>query len=135
MKDEKESIYADKFVIENVYDQKQPKNVCHLCDQKFFDASSKKKHLKNMHEVETHYLCDNCHKSFSSFNDLQKHKKEHVKKVDDKKEKCDFCDKKIAKKRMTSHIREHLDMYKCNECDISFTRVELNKHISSVHCL
>ena len=134
MKDEKENPNLEKFVIENVHDKKQAKNVCHICNQKLFDASSKKKHLQKMHDIETHYLCDNCDKTFSNFVNLQRHKREHAQKVDDNiKEKCDMCGKKVSKKRMPSHMSEHLDLYKCHECDISFTRMELNKHIGSVH--
>ena len=136
-KNEEVNTNIEKFAIENVHDKKQPKNVCHICNQKLFDASSKKHHLLRMHDIETHYSCDNCDKSFSIFNQLQIHKREHIKKVDNdtNKEKCNICGKIISKKRKPIHMSEHLDVYKCNECDISFTRVELNKHISSVHCL
>ena len=134
MKNEKENLNVEKFTIENVHDKKQPKNVCHICNQKLYDASSKKKHLLKMHDIKTHYSCDNCDKSFSIFNNLQIHKREHIKKVAwQNMEKCDICDKKVSKKRMTSHMSEHLDLYKCNECDLSFIRAELNKHIDSVH--
>ena len=135
MKNEKENLNVEKFTIENVHDKKQPKNVCHICNQKLFDASSKKHHLLRMHDIETHYSCDNCDKSFSIFNHLQIHKREHIKKVDNdaNKEKCNICSKIISKKRKPIHMSEHLDVYKCNECDLSFIRAELNKHIDSVH--
>ena len=135
MKNEKGNLNIEKFVIENVHDKKQPKNVCHICNQKLFDASSKKHHLLRMHDIETHYSCDNCDKSFSIFNQLQIHKREHIKKVDNdtNKEKCNICGKIISKKRKPIHMSEHLDVYKCNECDLSFIRAELNKHIDSVH--
>ena len=135
MKNEKENLNIEKFVIDNVHDKKQPKNVCHICNQKLFDASSKKHHLLRMHDIETHYSCDNCDKSFSIFNHLQIHKREHIKKVDNdtNKEKCNICGKIISKKRKPIHMSEHLDVYKCNECDLSFIRAELNKHIDSVH--
>ena len=135
MKNEKGNLNVEKFVIENVHDKKQPKNVCHICNQKLFDASSKKHHLLRMHDIETHYSCDNCDKSFSIFNQLQIHKREHIKKVDNdtNKEKCNICGKIISKKRKPIHMSEHLDVYKCNECDLSFIRAELNKHIDSVH--
>ena len=135
MKNEKGNLNVEKFVIENVHDKKQPKNVCHICNQKLFDASSKKHHLLRMHDIETHYSCDNCDKSFSIFNHLQIHKREHIKKVDNdtNKEKCNICGKIISKKRKPIHMSEHLDVYKCNECDSSFIRAELNKHIDSVH--
>ena len=133
-KNEEVNTNIEKFAIENVHDKKQPKNVCHICNQKLYDASSKKKHLLKMHDIETHYSCEKCDQSFSIFNNLQIHKREHIKKVAwQNYEKCDVCDKKISKKRMSSHMSEHLDLYKCNECDLSFIRAELNKHIDNVH--
>ena len=81
--DKKENQNIEKFIIKNIYDKNQPKNVCHICDQKFCHSRSKRKHLKTMHNVETHYSCDNCDncdKSFPNFNHLQKHKKENFKK-------------------------------------------------------
>ena len=133
-KNEEVNTNIEKLAIENVHDKKQPKNVCHICNQKLYDASSKKKHLLKMHDIETHYSCEKCDQSFSIFNNLQIHKREHIKKVAwQNYEKCDVCDKKISKKRMSSHMSEHLDLYKCNECDLSFIRAELNKHIDNVH--
>ena len=137
MEDKKENRNLEKIFIEDIYDKNQPKNVCHICDQKFTEPRSKRKHLKNIHDVETHFLCDVCDKTFSNFSNLQNHKKEHVQKEKNdanNKIACDICGKILSQKHMKSHVKDaHLDLYKCNECDISFIRVELNKHISSVH--
>lgn len=137
--DKKENQNIETFIIKNIYDKNQPKNVCHICDQKFCHSRSKRKHLKTMHNVETHYSCDNCDKSFPNFNHLQKHKKEHFKKEKDadntSKVACHICGKMFHSIRyMKSHVRDvHQESYKCRECGISFTRVELNKHISTIH--
>ena len=95
--DKKENQNIEKFIIKNIYDKNQPKNVCHICDQKFCHSRSKRKHLKTMHNVETDYSCDNCDKSFPNFNHLQKHKKQHFKKEKDahntSKIACHICGK------------------------------------------
>ena len=135
---QKENQNLEKIFIENVNDKHQHRNVCHICNQKFINYTNKRKHLKTFHDVETHFLCDICNKTFSIFSNLQRHKKEHEGRTcpskSDNKVACNICGKIFPQKRLKGHMKDvHLDLYKCKECDISFTRPELNKHISSVH--
>ena len=63
------------------------------------------------------------------------HKKAHIKNTNaDSKKACDICGKILSQKHLKNHVKDlHLDLFKCKECDINFTRVELNRHIGSVH--
>ena len=126
MEDKKENRNLEKIFIENVNDKNQPKTVCHICDQTFSEQKSKRKHLKNMHDVETHFSCDVCHKTISTFSNLQRHKKEHIKKnYPDDKVGCEFCGKMLSQKHVKSHVQDaHLNLHKCNECDKSFKSKE-----------
>ena len=125
----------EKIFIENAHDKNQRKIMCHICTQTFSEQSSKRKHLKTQHDIDTHFSCDVCKKTFSISSNLKIHKKAHIKNTNaDSKKACDICGKILSQKHLKNHVKDlHLDLFKCKECDINFTRVELNRHIGSVH--
>ena len=131
----KETQNQEKIFIENVHDKNQRKIMCHICTQTFSEQSSKRKHLKTQHDIDTHFSCDVCKKTFSTSSNLKIHKKAHIKNTNaDSKKACDICGKILSQKHLKNHMKDlHLDLFKCKECDINFTRVELNRHIGSVH--
>ena len=60
----KETQNHEKIFIENVHDKNQRKIMCHICTQTFSEQSSKRKHLKTQHDIDTHFSCDVCKKTF-----------------------------------------------------------------------
>ena len=78
--------------------------------------------------------CQLCHKSFNTSGKRDRHFDEHVKEtVEYYERKCSTCDKRFGHKRdLTRHVREVHEKkgrYKCNSCDLTFSRyVSMSRH-------
>ncbi|XP_063632130.1 zinc finger protein ZFP2-like [Cydia splendana] len=121
---------------------------CNLCNDRFEDVSTLKKHLIKQHDIKFHpdvkdYImefkltsgdilnCAHCNSTFETFKMLLQHMNGHYRNYI-----CNVCDMGfINKHRLKNHERTHdLGTYKCEFCDKVFsTRVRKMCHEKYTH--
>ena len=91
------------------------------------------RHQKNCHVDKNLYKCDECHQSFSTNENLLRHKQLHD---TTRPYRCDICDVRFkTRSACQSHAAQHDDQcsYECNLCSRTFkTKMMLDQH-QSVH--
>ena len=92
-------------------------HICNICNKKFVDISSVKRHVKEVHDEVKPYLCDRCDKCFSREREL----KNHIKIVHEgeRPHVCDTCSARFTK---TNHLNTHIaavhEKTKKHNCDL-----------------
>ena len=109
---------------------------CNKCEKTFASPERLYEH-EGMHRQERRFDCVTCDESFTKFNDLRKHKKNH----NGKEFSCPNCGKKFEDFcSFSNHKREDICVskakiapnpvekpFKCSECDKKFSKLEALK--------
>ncbi|XP_060604140.1 zinc finger protein 691-like isoform X5 [Ruditapes philippinarum] len=90
---------------------------CDMCIKTFTCGATLKLHKRSIHCEERSEICEYCHASFKTRQNLKTHQKRHF---DIKKHLCPFCGKRMANKMaMEAHVNTHTksQKYMCGICD------------------
>ena len=133
--------YKMKQHVEKLHVKKDPNAIkqhqCELCQKRFAYRSSYTRHLKRHQDGKM--PCPHCSKIYPKY-----YLREHIKSVhlDEKKYKCDNCDKKFyGASKLRQHVKKRhqrkneTNMYKCDICSKDFeTSTALNRHMEEQNC-
>ncbi|XP_076238975.1 uncharacterized protein LOC143182098 [Calliopsis andreniformis] len=93
---------------------------CIKCQAPFYHTRKLVEHLKNLHDIDRAFSCDECGKTFRSPMNIARHKLDHT---NSKRFACDLCDyQSNQKSNLDSHRRRHTKDYafKCEKCQKGF---------------
>ncbi|XP_060526466.1 zinc finger protein OZF-like [Cylas formicarius] len=117
----------DNFMFENI----EPANenlLCSICDRTFTDQKYLKKHLKDIHFLETSCIqeekkhnCTACGKRYKQYKDLMLHMRTHT---GERPLKCEICSRTFAvPSSLHKHQKIHKEkQYSCNICGRKFNQ-------------
>ncbi|XP_076672279.1 uncharacterized protein LOC143371211 [Andrena cerasifolii] len=104
---------------------------CVKCGACFCHTRKLVEHLKNLHDIDRAFSCDECGKTFRSPMNIARHKRIHT---DLKRFSCDLCDyRSNQKSNLEIHRRRHTKDYafRCEECQKGFvSRAEYLVHVN-----
>ena len=120
----------------------EPKFQCNGCERKFKSLGALNKHTKHIHEKAIHEenqtKCKMCNKNYKVRASLLRHirmihenQRSSYYLTSKDKIKCQYCDQKINKSNMVSHIKvSHTKENNCQSCQKSFrSKGALGKHM------
>ena len=119
---------------EGKHKKKKPLYECSFCGTKFKSRHKRKRHIKEIHIMDTVVLCPECDQIFSREEHMRSHfRNVHADQAD--MFKCDICDKSF---KHTFTLRRHVKQvheefkFKCPECSATYTqKYKLEKHVAS----
>ncbi|XP_073842889.1 uncharacterized protein [Musca autumnalis] len=97
------------------------KHKCELCDSSFIEVKELRRHMRNKHplSIDTEYICEICHKRFTTQIGLHLH--------------CTMMHPE-ARSTPEAHSTQTRTKHKCELCDSSFTYVkDLRRHVRNKH--
>lgn len=104
---------------------------CVKCGACFCHTRKLVEHLKNLHNIDRAFSCDECGKTFRSPMNIARHKLIHT---GSKRFACDLCDyRSNQKSNLESHRRRHTKDYsfRCGQCQKGFfLRTEYVEHVN-----
>lgn len=100
---------------------------CGICYMGFFDANALKEHIK-CHQMVNNHICDECHSSFDSDEDLQVHYLQHIEEhyvLQDviKQHSCSSCERTF---KTLEQLKNHLE---CGSCENNFMKIRDNNSL------
>ncbi|KYM95201.1 Zinc finger protein Xfin, partial [Cyphomyrmex costatus] len=102
---------------------------CVKCGDRFYHTRKLVEHLKNLHNIDRAFSCDECGKTFRSPMNITRHKLIHT---GLKTYKCDVCEySSNQRSNMECHRRRHTKdyLFKCEKCDKGFFyRADYQEH-------
>ncbi|KAI5631832.1 hypothetical protein NE865_15460 [Phthorimaea operculella] len=118
-----------------VHDEKAPKNVCRICNERFKEYYAKEKHIADVHGIKADYRCEECNKTYHCKAHLQGHiKKNHLMMRPHKCMECDmgFYTSNDLKKHMPKHTGSR--EFKCTVCSKTYARkTTMKQHMRTKH--
>ncbi len=108
---------------------------CHKCAITLLSGKALRKHIQVVHDTDDSFKCDNCHKVFSTFVQLNR----HIRRAHDKDYQCETCGKKYEQPcKLKEHISfEHqqtVESFKCEKCEkILRSKNSRDRHYMTIH--
>ncbi|CAH2230089.1 jg11297 [Pararge aegeria aegeria] len=108
---------------------------CDVCDEIFGTRARLRYHTRRVH-MECAYPCSECHLSFYTEVELEKHKLKHY--VPPQEYICDICQKAYVRKHtLREHLKRHAKIakrYKCELCERTFSqKFSVKFHMQNKH--
>jgi len=108
---------------------------CYICGNYFSKVANLKSHINSVHEGVKTFSCFYCEKSFTTNQELTRHKVVHA---ELKPFQCSFCNSSFARNcNLTQHVKivhEGLRAFVCPICNNTFQyKTDLKRHIQTVH--
>ena len=102
-----------------------PSFICDTCGKTFKTKQSMKQHIRNCHEADKEYPCEECNENFTGKRKWLNHKHVH------QNIKCTVCNLQLPKNSRSTHKCKSKE-YLCSTCGFkALQKSNLNKHIET----